>query len=131
VGEAPWLRGVSALPAGGHRRLRVQKLLVGAGAAAWITRSSDAVLALDAPDGDPMPAGDLPGALVSDRTRLLVGRWPQIPAAVLAKTARLTAGEGEGDECGGVTPYLLSVRPDPAAAPVGAVWNRSWATEDC
>jgi hypothetical protein len=131
AGEAAWLRSSPALPRRVRRPARVQKLLVGAGAAAWITRGNDAVLALDAPEGDPMPVGDLPGALISDPTRVLVGSWPRVPARALAKTAKLTAGEGEDDECGGVTPYLFSVRPHAAAAPVGVVWRRTWATEDC
>jgi hypothetical protein len=128
VGERAWLRGARALPGGGGR---VQKLLVGVGAAAWVTRSSEAVLALDAPADDPTPVGALPAPLVFDATRVLVGRWPQVPAAALAATVKLTSGDGEGDECGGTTPFRLTLRPDPAAAPVGARWTRTWATEDC
>jgi hypothetical protein len=129
-----WLHGAAALPAEGvgpRREVRVQKVLVVFGAAAWVTSSGDAVLALQAPDDDPKPVGELPGPLVHDSTRVLVGRWPQVPAATLAASARLVAGEGEIDDCGGANPYLLSVRPDPGAAPVGATWTGSWAVEDC
>ena len=89
---------------------------------AWVTRSSEVVLALDLPEDEPEPVGALTGALEPDERLLLVGRFEQASPAARASSLRLTVGQGESDDCGGSDPYTVTVRPDPAAEPVGATW---------
>jgi hypothetical protein len=130
-----WIAGARLVPATAMvpaHEARVQSVLVADHAAAWVTQSSDVVLALSLPgDGDPVADGVLPGTLTPSHQLLLVGSWPQTPALALARSARLHEGDNEGDECEFVNPYTLTVRPDPAAAPVGATWIGDAFSDHC
>jgi len=129
-----WLGGARLVPAAGDapvREARIQRTLLVDQGAAWITRTGDVVLALVSPAGDPTPIGIPPVNLAADRRLLLVGSWTGMTASQLATTAELIVGDGDGDECGGVNPYTLTVRPDPAAAPVGATWDGYWERLNC
>jgi hypothetical protein len=120
-----WLEGAQAVPAAGGdpaREARVQDVFLRDNSAAWVTQSGEVVFALDLPEGDPEPVGMLPGSLEPVEGLLLVGRFDQASPAALASSLRLTAGQGESDDCGGSNPYTLTVRPDPAGEPVGATW---------
>ena len=134
AGEPAWLRGAPAVPhvaAAGRPQPRVERLLALPTSAAWITRDGDAVLALPLADGDGFPIGELAATPIVEHLQLWIGRWPDVPAAALARTARLTVGTGEDDDCGGADPYTLTVRPDPAAPAIGASWTGDWVNENC
>lgn len=129
-----WLGGSRLVPAAGDlpvREARIQRILLVDQGAAWITRTGDVVLALASPSGDPMPIGVPQVTLAADHKLLLLGSWPDVPAAQLAATVKLTEGDGDGDECGGVNPYTLTVTPDPAADPFGAIWEGYWERLNC
>lgn len=129
-----WLSGTRLVPAssqGPAREGRVQRLLLRDRGAAWVTRAGEVVLALAAPQDAPMSLAQPPLALTASHQLLLLGRWPAPAAAALAATAVLTEADGDGDECGGVNPYTLLVRPDPAAPAVGATWTGGWERPFC
>jgi len=108
---------------------RIQRVLAEHGAAAWVTQTGEVGFALDVPwndDETPSRSGGGPDAeLTVDDNRTLVGRFDTDPGQ-LADTLKITTDDGEGDECGGVTGYTLSVRPEPTAAPVKVNWGRAW-----
>jgi hypothetical protein len=119
-----WLSGTRLVPAsaqGPAREGRVQRLLLRSQGAAWVTRAGEVVLALADPQAPLAPSRQL----------VLVGRWTAPAPATWAPTATLTTGEGDGDECGGVNPYTLTVRPDAAAPAVGATWTGGWSRPFC
>ncbi len=129
-----WLLGTPLVPASGATPAhegRIQRLLLTDAGVAWVTRTSDVVLALHEPSDTPTAIGTLPGALQPGRLLLLVGSWPAVPAAPLAASAALEELPGDGDECGGANDYRLTVTPDPAAGAVGAVWNGYWSRPGC
>jgi hypothetical protein len=128
------LSGSRLVPAAGdlpEHEARIQRILLVDQGAAWITRTGDVVFALVSPAGDPTPIGVPQVNLAADHQLLLVGSWPYGSAAKLAATAKLTEGAGDGDECGGVNTYTLTVAPDPAAAPIGATWDGYWERQNC
>jgi hypothetical protein len=125
-----WLRGRQLVPAAADapaREGRIQRLIGPGFGMGWITQAGDVVLALQLPQSDPGPVGTLPGTLKADHSLVLVGSWPQTPAADLAAGAKLVVGSGEGDDCGGGNPYTLTVQPDPAGPRVGATWYGDYA----
>jgi hypothetical protein len=123
-----WLRGAALRPATAtapRGEARIQRLLVDTDGVGWVTRDGDVALALRSPSGDfdPQPVGPLPAALTPRRNLLLVGSWPDADPAALAGTAKLAVSGEERDDCGGIDRYTLTVRPDPTAPRVGAVWR--------
>jgi hypothetical protein len=129
-----WLSGTRLIPASAGApagEARVQRLLGRDEGAAWVTRSGQVVLALHAPESDPEAVGALPAPLQADRALLLIGTWPAAAPDALAASARLEELEGDGDECGGVNPYRLTVQPDAAGPRVGALWSGGWSRPDC
>lgn len=131
---ARWLTGTRLVPATAQtpaREARVQSIVLVDEGAAWVTRHSDVVFVLHDPQDGPAAVGTLPATLTPTGHLLLVGSWPDTPAATLAATAKLTEGAGDGDECGGVNPYTLLVTPDPSAPPAGAAWSGGWERAHC
>jgi len=130
-----WLSGTRLVPNGPHNPFlagRVQRVLVKDAGAAWITQKGDVVLALNEPAGeDPVAVGTPPLPLVAVKQLLLVGSYPTVPAAQLAATATLQELDGDGDECGGVNPYKLTVQPDPSGPRLGAQWDGYWDSTNC
>ena len=129
-----WLLGTPLVPAAGAtpgREARIQRIVLTDAGVAWVTRTSDVVLALHEPSDTPTAIGTLPAPLQPAKLLLLVGGWPAVPAAALAASAKLEELPGDGDECGGANDYRLTVTPDPAAPAVGAVWNGYWTRPHC
>lgn len=132
-----WLLGSPLVPAAGDqpaREARIQSIAVRDESAAWVTRTGEVVLALHDPQADPVAVGTppaLPAAAAPTGHLLLLGRWPAVAPAALAATLKLTETGGDGDECGGVDDYTLTVRPDPAAAPVAVTWTGGWERPHC
>ena len=130
-----WIGGARLIPAsasGPAREARIQRILLTDQGAAWVTRTGEVVLALADPAGsEPAKIGALPGELKADHQFLLVGSFTGVRASELAKTLTLKESSGDGDECGGVNPYLLTVQPDPAADPVGVSWDGYWTRLNC
>ncbi len=61
--------------------------------------------------------------------RLLVGRWTALAGPVFADTLELKEGpDGDGDECGGVSSYKVTVQPVAGEARVGATWWSDWSS---
>lgn len=129
-----WLSGtrlIAPTAAAAAREARVQRLLATDQGAAWVTRTGEVVLAVKSPESDPEAVGALPAPLHADHSLVLVGRWAEAAPDALAASARLEELEGDGDECGGVNPYRLTVQPDAAGPRVGAVWMGGWSRPDC
>ncbi len=130
-----WLTGTRIVPgsAGQHfSEGRVQRLLLTDQAAAWITTDGQAVLALHDPAGEtPSPVGALAAPLSANKQLLLVGNYPDVGASFLAAGAKLEIVDGDGDECGGVDSYRLTVQPDPAGPRLGATWDGYWEVRHC
>jgi hypothetical protein len=128
-----WLLGSRLLPSssGPGQEARIQKILVDDEAAAWVTRGGEVVLAVRDPQDDPAPVGVLPAPLESQDKLLLVGTWTTPDAKTLAATARLEELDGDGDECGGVNPYELTVDPQLNGARIGATWSGGWTSTNC
>lgn len=123
-----FLSGARAVPASGPapaREARVRRLLVTTYGAAWVTTASDVALAIGGlPTADPQPIGVLPAVPQPSGRTLLVGSWPETPAAALAAGAQLRHDFGETDDCGGSMWHVLTVAPD-AGGRVGAQWDGS------
>src|ERR1700712_27389 len=130
-----WMTGLRAVPAApttsGGEAL-VQKLMVVDQGIAWVTRTSSVVLAVRDPAGeDPALIGTLPTVIKPYGDRLLVGTWDTIPAETLAATAKLQELDGDGDECGGVNPYKLTVQPVAPGPRIGVSWDGNWERARC
>jgi len=129
-----WLLGRVLVPASAaapEREARVQRLAVLDQGVGWVTTTGEVVMAVQSPEGDPVPIGTVPGPLKADRTLLLIGRFPDAGAAALGRSMQLKEESSEGDECGGTTPYVLTVMPDPAAARIGARWFSNYQSLNC
>jgi hypothetical protein len=128
-----WLSGTRLIPQGVGRPFadgRVQRLLVFGDSAAWVTRTSDVVLAMREPADVPSAIGTLPGALTPVKQLLLVGSFPTVAPATLAATARLHDTDGgDGDECGGTDEFALTVQPQSSQDAIGAKWTTSWEND--
>lgn len=120
-----FLSGARAIPASGPvpaQEGMVQRLLVTWYGAAWVTTTSDAVLAIGGYGAsDPEPIGTLPALLQRSGSTVLVGSWPETPAATLAASAQLSYEMGETDDCGGGMSHRFAVTPN-GSGPVGASW---------
>jgi hypothetical protein len=60
-----------------------------------------------------------------------VGSFPDVGAVALARSMQLTEENGDGDECGGVNPHTLTVKPDASGALVGVRWLGGWTSTNC
>lgn len=114
-------------------------------AVAWVTGNGAVFMGVQDPNGGaPTPIGagtpaaapttldgvaqGLADPLVPRGHRLFVGRWSGISPVALGKTIKLVAGQGDGDECGGASPWLLTVVPASGQPPVGATWDSDWTS---
>lgn len=131
-----WMLAQKPNPGGAtlaDREVRIQRILATDRAIAWVTQGGDVVGALEDPAGEPL---EVVGTFttppsVLQKKLVLVGSWPAVPAAQLAASLKLAEESGDGDECGGVNPYLLTVRPDAAAPAVGVRWDGYWTSTNC
>jgi hypothetical protein len=114
------------------REVRVQRIVVADRGLAWVTQGGDVVGALESPASDPAPVGTFttPPSVLQKRL-VLIGSWPAVPAATLAATLKIVEEPGEGDECGGGNPYLITVRPDAAKPAIGVRWDGYWTSTNC
>ncbi len=129
-----WLPGVRALPAAGATPAaedRVRWLSVYDAGVAWITVTGDLVLGLHDPGDAPKPVGPLPGALQPSGRLLRVGRWSTPSPAQLAASAQFTETALDGDECGGIGDYRLTIAPGAPDARAGVVWSGYWSRPNC
>jgi hypothetical protein len=130
-----WIGGARLIPAsaaGPAREARIQRIVIRDQGAAWVTRTGEVVLALAEPAGsEPAPLGGLATTLKPSERYLFVGAFPGVRASELAKTLTLKEESGDGDECGGVNPYLVTVQPDAGGTPVGASWDGYWNRLSC
>lgn len=147
MGKA-WIKGVRpTLPgtAADDSDNAVASLKAMGQAVAWVTGSGAVFMGSQEPNGSepqaigsgtpaaaPGPLDGLAQGLASPLMprghRLFVGRWSNLPAADLGKTIKLVAGQGDGDECGGASPWLLTVVPITGQPAVGASWDSSWTS---
>ena len=129
-----WLAGRLLVPATAgspEREARVQALKVSDQSIAWVTRTADVVMATRSPEDTPVAIGTLPRPLTVDRKLLLVGSFPDTAAGLLAQSMQLKEEPGDGDECGGVNPYTLTVKPNSSAGPIGVRWFGGWTSTNC
>lgn len=128
-----WLKGAPLIPRAGAtapREARAQRVQVRDQGVAWVTQDGDVVLALRSPEDTPEAIGAA-GTLTHSGQYLLLGSWSAMPARELAATLTLRELAGEGDECGAVNPYELTVRPDAAEPPIGVRWSGYWSSTNC
>jgi len=141
-----WIKGVRpALQPVEDTDNSVVTLKANGQAVAWVTSGGALMMGVEQPDGSPAdpigagtPAASLPASLgvaqglatplAPKGHRLLVGRWNNLTPAALGATLKLTAGEGDGDECGGAGPWNLTVTPIADQPVVGATWQSGWTS---
>ncbi|HEX6389995.1 MAG TPA: hypothetical protein VFZ89_11120, partial [Solirubrobacteraceae bacterium] len=129
-----WMDGKRLIPASGdqpEREARIKRILVEDRGVAWLTRTGDVTMALQFPETDPQAIGTLPAPLKPDGQRLLVGSFGETAVAQIAATLKLTEGDGEGDECGGVNPYRLTFQASGGGPVLGAEWWGGWVSTNC
>jgi hypothetical protein len=128
-----WMQGyvlVPRTPTTEPREERVQSVELRDRGVAWITQAGDVVLALQSPQDEPEAIGAA-GALKPSGRYLLVGSFTSLTPRTLAATLALKELPGDGDECGAVNPYELTVQPDPSHPPVGVRWSGYWQSTNC
>lgn len=113
------------------REGRVQRLVVTDQAVAWVTKGGAVVGAFVEPADDPSPVGPLPSPPVVQQNLTLVGSFGDADPVALGKSLKLAEMSGDGDECGGVNEYVLTVRPDAAPASVGIQQSGYWQSTNC
>jgi hypothetical protein len=129
-----WISGARAVPAsagGPAREARVSTVKLQFESVAWVTAGGDVVLALHSPQSDPAPVGTPPVTLQASDRYLLIGSWAGVGPSALASSLTLKTTTGDGDECGGVDTYRLTVQPDAAQPAVGADWDGGWERSNC
>lgn len=116
---------------------RVTALAAASYMAAWVTSRGTLVAAIPAAHRAPRPVGarggNGDGLLLPLRpvgTRLVVGRWPG-SAAAAARTLDVVNDGGAGDECGGISTAVATVRPDGGSARAGVSWDLRFRTGRC
>lgn len=71
----------------------------------------------------------LSSSLQGTGRRLLIGRWTALAGPEFANTLKVgDGGGGDGDECGGVSSYKVTVRPVAGQPRVGASWMSDWSS---
>jgi hypothetical protein len=129
-----WMLAQKPNPAGGDKAARetlVQRILVKDQAIAWVTRGGDVVGALVSAQDEPVAIGTLPSPPVQQDHLVQIGSFPGGPVSALAASLRITEGDGEGDECGGVNPYRFTVRPEAGLPEAGVQWTGGWTSTNC
>lgn len=130
-----WMLGQKPNPGGADLAARedtVSRIVAQDRGVAWVTKGGAVVGALQDPAEDVVtPIGSFATApSVLQKKLVLVGSWPGATKQ-LASSLALTETGGDGDECGGVDTYVLTVRPDAAADPVGVRWDGYWSSTNC
>ncbi len=106
---------------------------------AWVTAKGTLVTAIPAATGRRGPRavgarGDAADGLALPLrplgTRLVVGRWPG-SAAAAARTLDVVNDGGAGDQCGGMSTAVATVKPDAGAPRVGVSWDLRFRTGNC
>lgn len=129
-----WLRGARAVPPSGAspgREARVLRIRTLDAAVGWVTRSGEVVLSVLSPQADPVRVGSSSSPLAPTNRVLLVDTFTWVPAASLAASLALKGVSLDGDECGYVGDFTLTVVPPGAPAPVGARWTGGYERPDC
>lgn len=127
-----WLKGAPLIPRAGApkaREERAQRVQLRDQGVAWVTQAGDVVVALRSPESIPQAIDA--AALLHSGQYVLVGSWIALPARDLAATLTLKELSGDGDECGAVNPYELTVQPDAAAPALGVRWDGYWSSTNC
>lgn len=116
---------------------RVTALAAASYMAAWVTAKGTVVAAVPAAHRAPRAVGargdsgdGLRLPLRPLGTRLVVGQWPGAAAAA-ARTLDVVNDGGAGDECGGISTAVATVRPDAGAPRVGLSWDLRFRTGNC
>lgn len=139
---------------------QVARLAVYGDVAAWVTKEGQVVQAADdavRDDIEQIGAGT-PGAAAPPTTgewgggdvaaykqglfspgdtkgrRRIIGRWTEYaknPAFIKSLKVSIDEGAGDGDECGGVNLYQVTVRPVPGQPRVGFASFVDWTSENC
>ena len=128
-----WLKGAPLVPrteSTPRREERAQLIALRDQGVAWVTQAGDVVLALRSPQDDPEPIGAA-GALKASGQYVLLGSWTTPSAGKLAATLSLKELPGDGDECGAVNPYELTVQPDAGQPPIGVRRSGYWQSTNC
>lgn len=116
---------------------RVTALAAASYMAAWVTAKGTLVAAVPAQRSAPSAVGARGGnggGLLSPLrpigTRVVVGRWPGAAAAA-ARTLDVVNDGGAGDQCGGMSTAVATVKPDAGAARAGVSWVLRFKTGNC
>ncbi|WP_354698804.1 hypothetical protein DSM112329_04502 [Paraconexibacter sp. AEG42_29] len=130
-----WMLGQKPNPGGADLAARedtVARIVANDRGIAWVTKGGSVVGALQDPAEDKVaPIGSFatPPSVLQEKL-VLVGSWPGATTQ-LASSLRLVETGGDGDECGGVNTYELTVRPEAAGEPVGVRWDGYWTSTNC
>jgi hypothetical protein len=128
-----WMRGyvlVPRTPSSEPREERAQSIALRDRGVAWVTQAGDVALALESPQDEPEAIGAA-GALKPSGRYVLLGSFTTLSARALAATLALKELPGDGDECGAVNPYELTVQPDASQPPLGVRWSGYWQSTRC
>ncbi|MDO8188453.1 hypothetical protein Q5424_22690 [Conexibacter sp. JD483] len=116
---------------------RVTALAAASYMAAWVTAKGTMVAAVPAQQRGPRTVGARGGngaglqqPLRTVGTRVIVGRWPG-SAAAAARTLDVVNAGGAGDDCGGISTAVATVRPDAGAPRAGVSWDLRFRTGNC
>ncbi len=131
-----WMIAQKPNPAGATlaaREDRIQALRVYDTAVMWVTKGSAVVGALSGPQSEPEVIGTLPAPPVVQKHLTMIGTFPDVPAATLVASMKLAddPSKGDGDECGGVSQFLFTVKPGADADPAGISWYGGYERPDC
>lgn len=144
-----WLRGVRPTTGkGSSADVKVERLVAAGEVAAWVTTRGTLVMAVSSPQDDAQAIGasspaatqtpatspttgapqGLLSPLVAKGKRIVIGRWEALASPAFADSLEVLVGDGEGDECGGVNPYDVTVEPLAGGARVGAEISAYWGS---
>lgn len=129
-----WMLGQKPNPGGADLAARedtIRSLIAVDRGIAWVTKDGAVVGALEEPQSGLTPFGTFatPPSILQDKLAL-VGTWPG-HGAQLAQSLKLEETGGDGDECGGVDTYRLSVTPDAGQPALGVTWDGYWTSTNC
>lgn len=126
-----WLLGARA---GVSAEARTQRMFSWGVVGGWVTRDGTVVMTERSPQEPPKVIGTLPAPPVVSGKLLVIGRWTGVTPTELGRTVRIntTPGTGDGDECGGVEEYRMTLMPDPVSGDrVGVSWWGGWERPFC